>query len=113
LTSRVKDWTATLDSRNVLDVTMEIDDGHVVAFSVNYRARIREEWVEVVRYDTAHGHLHVHENWKAGEDAITSLEDEDDPDPPYNDALTYAEEDLKANWQEYREKMENEVIESD
>lgn len=112
MTSRVKDWTAILDPRNVLDITMKIDDGTVMDFSVNYRAQIRGRWVEVVRYDTAHDHLHVHENWKTGEDAVTPLEDDERAGPPYNGAFTYAERDLKANWERYRQKMEAQVVDA-
>lgn len=89
---------------------MEIEDGRVLGFSVNYRAQIGGDWVEVVRYDTDHGHLHKHENWKEAEQAITPLEDEDDPEPPYNEAFAEAEADLKANWQDYRRKMERKVL---
>lgn len=91
---------------------MEIDAGTILNFSVNYRAQIGGEWVEVVRYDTAHGHLHVHRNWKEG-DAITPLEDPEDPDPPYNEAFTKAEQDLKANWRTYRRKMARKVFADD
>lgn len=120
MTSNVKDWIASLDARNVIDVEIEIQDGQVLGFSLNYRAFIGGRWVEVVRYDTDHGHLHIHRNWRKGQDAVTPLEDPDAPAPhpdapapPYNEAFTRAEADLKANWQRYRAKMERMVTRHD
>lgn len=113
MTSNVKDWIASLDARNVIDVEIEIQDGQVLGFTLNYRAYIGGRWVEVVRYDTDHGHLHLHRNWRTGEDAVTPLEDPDAPAPPYNEAFTRAEIDLKANWERYRAKMERTVTRHD
>lgn len=89
---------------------MEIDNGQVLGFAVNYRAQIQGEWVEVVRYDTNHGYLHIHENWKDPETAIRPLEDKENADPPYNETFTKAQEDLKANWRDYRRRMEQRLM---
>lgn len=47
---------------------------------------------------------------KAEDEAVEPLEDAEDPDPPYNDAFTRAEADLKANWKVYRRRMEEKVL---
>ncbi len=59
----------------------------------------------VVRYDTAHGFAHhkdiLHPKEAADKEALVFTD--------YNLALTYAENDLRKNWQDYREKFLKEV----
>jgi hypothetical protein len=59
---------------DVIDVRFDVDAGRVVGFSVNYRALIQDAWNEVVRYDTSHDRLHVHEFWPAGKERVVVLE---------------------------------------
>ena len=62
----------------------------------------------VVRYDTSHGFAHKDKLSYRGEAVKEML--------PFNDfnlALTFAEKDLKDNWQKYRECFLKEVKESD
>jgi hypothetical protein len=89
---------------DVLDVVFDVEGGKVVAFSVNYRALVRGEWREVVRYDTSHGRLHVHEFWPAGTERILPLEP--DPIDDYTSALEEAMNDLDRNWKTYRSEVE-------
>lgn len=90
--------------QDALDVAFDVDGGRVVSFSVNYRAVIKGEWIEVIRYDTRHGRLRVHEFWPAGAERVTPLEEL--PARDYTDALRYAMDDLDANWNTYRRKLE-------
>ena len=78
--------------------------GKVMNFSVQLEMRHNDKWHPVIRYDTAHGFAHrdfIHPNGKVEK---TSLFLQD-----YNEALIFAEEDLKTNWELYREKFLREV----
>lgn len=90
----------------MLDVTLTLDRGEVRSFSVNYRALINEEWVEVVRYDTEHSGLHVHRFWLPKERQVKPIEKPRVPFDGYNEALNAAEKDLTDNWRSFRKKME-------
>lgn len=89
-----------------IDIAFEVDQGDIVGFTVNYRARIGGRWVEVVRYDTAYGYLHMHRFWRDEEHQIEDLDDASDPKGVYNAELDQAEEDLVNNWRTYRRRME-------
>ena len=78
--------------------------GKVISFSVQLEVRFRNNWHPVVRYDTAHGFAHrdfIHPNGKIDK---TSLFLQD-----YSESLIFAEEDIKNNWELYREKFLVEV----
>lgn len=67
-------------------------------FSLQIETKINNNWYPVVRYDTAHGFAHRDLLNKKGEVVEkTPLFEQD-----YNDALTFAESDLKANWPSYK-----------
>lgn len=81
-------------------------EGKVVEFIVQYELKILDEWYPVVRYDTAHGFAH--------KDKLTfnsRVTKEDMPFDDFNLALTFAEKDLRDNWQEYRAQFLKEVDE--
>lgn len=103
-TRRAFEHYITPDDR--IDLELSIDAGQVVGFTANYRARIEGRWVEVVRYDTAHGHLHIHRFWREEGAQIEDLEDETEPGDPYGAELDRAEADLVAHWRVYRRRME-------
>jgi hypothetical protein len=73
----------------------------IVAFSVQYEALIRGQWVVIVRYDTAHGFAHRDLMRAGGRVQKTPL-----PWMTYNVALTYATQELKTNWKRYRQTYE-------
>lgn len=74
--------------------------GKIVSFSVQYETLWRGDWLPVVRYDTAHGFSHRDQYDIQGTVIKTPLFI-----LHYNRALTFAELDLKANWQLYRERF--------
>ncbi len=88
-----------------VDIAIDVEAGTVRSFTANYRARFGERWVEVARYDTAHGHLHIHRFWREPEDQIEELEPPGNPKRAYGSDLDRAEEDLTANWRTYRRRM--------
>ena len=71
--------------------------GKIVFFRVQYETRIGNQWYPVVRYDTAHGVAHRDLLDIKGHVKKTPLFNQD-----YNDALSFAESDLKTNWLFYK-----------
>ena len=72
-------------------------------FRVQYETKISNTWHPVVRYDTAHGFAHRDMLKKDGTVTKTPLFNQD-----YNDALTFAENDLKSNWSYYKKRFSEE-----
>lgn len=77
-----------------------IERGRIVFFRVQYETKINDIWHPVVRYDTAHGFAHRDLLSLKGEVKKTPLFNQD-----YNDALTFAENDLKSNWEYYKKRF--------
>lgn len=78
--------------------------GKVVFFRVQYETKVRDKWYPVVRYDTAHGFAHRDLLSFEGDVVKTPLFNQD-----YNDALAFAEHDLKANWEYYKKRFQEEL----
>jgi hypothetical protein len=74
--------------------------GKIVFFRIQYETRVDDLWYPVVRYDTGHGFAHRDLIDRKGNTQKTPLFNQD-----YNDALTFAENDLKANWESYRRQF--------
>ena len=102
----VKSFVVPLTLHDVLDFELRYTRGRVVAFAVNYRALIDGDWVEVVRYDTAHGAAHVHRFWRPPGRRIEALPDHVATGPDLASGLAHAERDLRQNWRKYRRRME-------
>ena len=75
--------------------------GKVVFFRLQYETRAGGKWLPVVRYDTAHGYAHRDLMDRYGKVTKTPLFNQD-----YNDALTFAESELKTNWRHYKDDFE-------
>ncbi len=102
----VKRFTSPLSDVDLLDFEIRVAKGHVTDFTINYRARLGDDWHEVVRYDCAHGYLHIHRFWLPAKERLKALEDPKSPKPPYDQALSLAEHDLTMNWRAYRANLE-------
>lgn len=76
------------------------ESGTIVYFRIQIETKIENKWYPVVRYDTSHGFVHRDLLNKKGEVIKTPIFIHD-----YNDALTFAESDLKANWEIYKERF--------
>jgi len=72
----------------------------IVFFRIQLETLVGKEWRPVVRYDTAHGFVHRDLIDKRGHVTKTPLFNQD-----LNDALTFAENDLKTNWFSYRQRF--------
>ena len=73
--------------------------GNVISFVVQYETLLRGKWQPVIRYDTAHGEPHTDVIRPDGTKDKRLLHF-----PNFNDAFSYAEEDIKANWEQYRQR---------
>lgn len=78
--------------------------GKVIRFVAQYEALIDQEWVAIVRYDTAHGFAHRDVMHPGRRPEKTQLHLRD-----FGEAYTFAVYDLKANWRRYRERYEQEA----
>jgi len=74
--------------------------GRIVFSRVQYETKIRDRWFPIVRYDTTHGYAHRDLLNIRGDVEKTPLFNQD-----YNDALTFAENDLKSNWFYYKKRF--------
>ena len=77
----------------------------MIDFVVQLEVNLRGEWKPAVRYDTAHGFAHRDIFHADGRTEKVPLSVSD-----YNSALTFAESDLRTNWELYRERFLREEI---
>jgi hypothetical protein len=76
----------------------------VIKFVVQLKILIKGHWFPAIRYDTAHDFAHcdiLHHDGKVEKIRMPTLD--------YNEALTYADQDLSENWSVYRERYLREV----
>lgn len=78
--------------------------GTITEFRVQYEVLLLGEWRPVIRYDTAHGFAHLDRMHPDGSVEKVLL-----PYWDYNEALMFAQYDLKSNWEWYRERYEKEM----
>ncbi|MBU0699635.1 MAG: hypothetical protein KKE59_09480 [Proteobacteria bacterium] len=76
------------------------ESGKIVYFRVQLETMVGVKWYPVVRYDTSHGFAHRDLLNKKGNVTKTPIFIDN-----YNDALTFAESDLKANWEIFKERF--------
>ena len=72
----------------------------VVRFVVQYETKIEGKWLPVVRYDTRHGLAHRDVLDKRGNKEKTPIFVND-----FNEALTFAEYDIRSNWRLYKQRF--------
>lgn len=72
----------------------------VIEFMVQLEIQFKGDWKPIIRYDTAHGFAHRDAYHPDGRVEKTPL-----PMGDYNSILTFAEFDLRTNWELYRERF--------
>lgn len=92
-----------LDEDNALRIEFELEHRQVIKFVVQLECRFTRggDMKSVVRYDTAHGFAHcdrVHPYKKSTKITMSTKD--------YNEALTFAINDLVSNWSGYRRRYE-------
>ena len=73
--------------------------GKITNFSVQLEIKIGDTWREVVRYDCAHGYAHKDYYNIDGKRRKINLS------MSYEDALTFADDDINENWQSHRQRF--------
>lgn len=74
--------------------------GIVTSFIVQYETRVEGQWLPLVRYDTRHGFAHRDLFDSKGQAQKTPLFTQD-----YNEALTFAEHDIRSHWKSYKRRF--------
>ncbi len=87
------------NAQEKLRIRIKTDKGKVIDIVVQYESLIENKWVPITRYDCAHGFFHRDILFPKYEKekqiiSIASLED----------ALNYAEQDIKDRWEFYKER---------
>jgi hypothetical protein len=82
-----------------LRIRIETTRGGVKYFVVQYETVILDEWIAIVRYDLAHGFFHRDVMMPNGEKEKQSINIIN-----LEDALNYAQQDLKDRWEFYKER---------
>lgn len=70
----------------------------IISFVVQLEVFVKDKWLPVVRYDTAHGFAHKHLFHYSEKPEQTPLFTHN-----YDEALDFADADIKTNWEFYRE----------
>lgn len=96
---RTVEFRRLLDDDNTLRVRFELERGQVLKFVVQLECYLDDEWVPVVRYDTAHDFAHCDRLHPYEATVKTRMDTQD-----YNEALTFAIRDLVDNWSDYRRR---------
>jgi hypothetical protein len=74
--------------------------GKIIKFSVQYETKVGQTWLPVVRFDTSHGFAHRDLLDAKGGKRKTPIFAKD-----LNEALIFAEADIKSNWHMYKEQF--------
>lgn len=82
-----------------LRLRLLIEKGIIVKLVVQYESLIKDEWTPIVRYDTSHGFFHRDVLYPNGEQEKQTINIEN-----LNDAVVYAEQDLKDRWEFYKNR---------
>lgn len=96
-----KEFIKYLDQKKQerLRLRLLTDKGEVVKLVVQYESLIKNEWIAIVRYDTSHGFFH--------RDVLSPNGDQEKQTiniANLNDAVLYAEQDLKDRWEFYKSR---------
>ena len=103
---KVKAFSVFFTADDILDVEMQVEQGRIREFKVNYRCRIADVWHEAVRYDTEHGALHVHRFYLPLTREARALGRTKPANRDYTSQVQRAEADLATNRKKYRSQME-------
>jgi len=77
--------------------------GKIIEFAVQLEVFIESNWRPIIRYDCAHGFAHIDHYDRRGKRRRRLL------DLNFNEAIILADEDIRENWEKYREDFLKEV----
>jgi len=100
---RLVEFHRLLDDNNSLRARFELDRGRVLKFTIQLECWFGQpdQWIPVVRYDTAHGFAHCDKLHPYEYTTKTEMATND-----YNEALNLAMDDLVNNWRTYRRRYQ-------
>ena len=100
---RVVEFHRYLNEDNALRVSFQIEHGKVLKFVVQLECRFDKtgRFSPVVRYDTAHGFAHCDRFHPYEKSRKVTM-----PTQDYDEALTFAMDDLVKEWRFYRRRFE-------
>ena len=96
--------TLSHEQKDRLRVIAFKEKGRIIRFVAQYETFIKDEWQNVVRYDTAHGIAHkdiIHPDGSVDKQPLHFND--------FNSAFTFAVQDLKISWKWYRRAYEEEM----
>jgi hypothetical protein len=76
------------------------EKGKIMGFVVQNETLFRDNWMPVVRYDTAHGYAHkdlIDPDGSKEKILIGTVE--------LSEALTFADKDINENWERYKDRF--------
>ena len=101
---RREEFTVILTMEDEVRVRFDKEGPKIVDFSIQYLAKIHDQWRPIVRFDTAHGRPHMDISHPDGTQETRDLHFYN-----YNVALTYAIKNIQERWEFYRERYEKEL----
>ncbi|MBI3584382.1 MAG: hypothetical protein HY096_10605 [Nitrospinae bacterium] len=90
----------SLEGDDRLRIKIITQKGFVKDVVIQYESKIKDKWYPIVRYDCSHGFFHRDILSPKGEKIKNPI-----PIQNLEDALTYAEQDIKDRWEWYKEKF--------
>ena len=96
------------EAEDRIRVTAIKEKGKILKFVVQYEAKIKDKWRQIVRYDTSHGFAHKDIIHPSGQKEKQPLYF-----PTFNAAFTFAIQDLKISWKWYRAAYEKELTDEE
>lgn len=96
---RTIEYLKRFDDENRSRVEFTTERGKILKFVVQLECHYADGWHPVLRYDTAHGFAHK-DILRPKKEAIKEKMDL----PGYNEALTFAIDDLANHWLQYRQR---------
>lgn len=98
---KVISYQKFLDNNESEKLRMRIttEKGKVIDMIVQYESLLNEKWTPVLRYDCSHGYFHRDVLFPDGEKEKQVV-----PMASLENALFYAEQDIKDRWEFYKER---------
>jgi|ERR1035437_976352 hypothetical protein len=83
-----------------LRIKIRTEKGKIKDMVVQYESYLFNKWTPIIRYDCSHGFFHRDVLYPDGKKEKQTV-----PITTLNDALNYAEQDLKDRWEFYKERF--------
>ncbi len=99
------EYVRDLDADVRYRVAFTVDRGRIVEFVVQLEVAAEKQWKPVVRYDTAHGFAHCDRYSPDGNVKRHELL----PVADFNQALTFATQSIRRDWQDFVQPFREEV----